>query len=347
MPVGRRNAQVKVRGFRIEPTAVEQAILQIDGVRQAAVLLREVASGERLLVGYVVSILEVDAIRTHLRATLPSYMIPDGFIPLDALPLTANGKLDRAALPAFTPSQRSLRAPTTPLEQRLVAIWEQTLNRTGISIDDDFFAIGGNSLNAAQIAAIIKRKMRVSLRVIALFHAPTIAQLARTIDDQRANVPEPLVVLLRQGTDASRPPLFLLHGVGGEILNYAPLARHLHAELTVYDSTGAVVASNSDGAWDGRNARLSYDFGPGTYKVRVGATTGSGEYVVNLRDRLGDQAGNSVRNGPPQAPAAVAHPPESAAPRVWPLNFCSSGPQRRRRLWNADAVRILKRAAFA
>ncbi|MDZ4770850.1 MAG: amino acid adenylation domain-containing protein [Chloroflexota bacterium] len=236
--LGRRDAQVKVRGFRIEPTAVEQAILQIDGVRQAAVLLREVASGERLLVGYVVSILEVDAIRTHLRATLPSYMIPDGFIPLDALPLTANGKLDRAALPAFTPSQRSLRAPTTPLEQRLVAIWEQTLNRTGISIDDDFFAIGGNSLNAAQIAAIIKRKMRVSLRVIALFHAPTIAQLARTIDDQRANVPEPLVVLLRQGTDASRPPLFLLHGVGGEILNYAPLARHLHAELTVYGIQG-------------------------------------------------------------------------------------------------------------
>ena len=232
--LGRKDFQIKVRGFRIEPDEIEQAILRMTGVKEAVVVAHEAIQGERQLVAYVVGSATIDSISTYLRGLLPHHMIPGMFVAMDALPLTVNGKLNRAALPV--PEQRldAYAGPKTDRETELTTIWEGILKQDGIGIHDDFFAIGGDSLKAAQITAAIERQLNISMRVIALFHAPTIAQLAVYISAGQPESPESIVVLLQKGDDPLRPPLFMIHGVGGEVLNYVPLAQRLASKPSVY-----------------------------------------------------------------------------------------------------------------
>ena len=232
--LGRKDFQIKVWGFRIEPDEIEQAILRMTGVKEAVVVAHEAIQGERQLVAYVVGSATIDSISTYLRGLLPHHMIPGMFVAMDALPLTVNGKLNRAALPV--PEQRldAYAGPKTDRETELTTIWEGILKQDGIGIHDDFFAIGGDSLKAAQITAAIERQLNISMRVIALFHAPTIAQLAVYISAGQPESPESIVVLLQKGDDPLRPPLFMIHGVGGEVLNYVPLAQRLASKPSVY-----------------------------------------------------------------------------------------------------------------
>ena len=236
--LGRRDRQVKVRGFRIELEEIEDALRQCAPVRDAAVVTRHDASGGNSLIGYLVprqgASIDPAAIRLALGDRLPAYMVPSSFVDLAALPLTPNGKLDRAALPipSEVPVQQTAVEPRTLLETQLLAIWERLLGRTGISVTGNFFELGGHSLLAVRLFAQIEQAFGVRLPVSTLFAAPDVAQLAERLEQTGFGSPWSSLVAIRP--EGSQPPLFLVPGVGGNVICYGDLARHLRPDQPLY-----------------------------------------------------------------------------------------------------------------
>ncbi|HYR09510.1 MAG TPA: phosphopantetheine-binding protein, partial [Longimicrobium sp.] len=181
---GRLDDQVKVRGFRIEPGEIEAALRRA-GVRDCVVVAREDAPGEARLVAYVVGDADVEALRGELRRILPDYMVPAALVPLDRLPRTPGGKVDRRALPAPEPAVDAGRyqAPRTPVEEVLAGIWADVLALERVGVRDDFFALGGHSLLAAKVVSRIRGALDTDIGVVALFENPTIDGLARFLVD--------------------------------------------------------------------------------------------------------------------------------------------------------------------
>jgi len=186
--LGRLDHQVKVRGFRIELGEIEAALSNHFSVREAAVVVREDAPGERRLVGYVVpqpgDEMDVPSLLEALRRSLPEYMVPAALVVLKELPLTSNGKVNRAALPAperqGDAGSRQLRGPRNPTEEALAAVWAQVLRRPQVGIDDNFFELGGDSILAIQAVAGA-RKMGLDITPRQLFEHKTISALAAVV----------------------------------------------------------------------------------------------------------------------------------------------------------------------
>lgn len=193
---GRRDQQVKLRGFRIELGEVEGALSEHPSIRECAVVAREIAEDTKLIGYFVSKGSEIDAseLREFLSQRLPEYAVPSMFIALDALPLSANGKINRLALPEPETSRANVSAnfaaPQDGLESQLAAIWSDVLRVKQIGRDDNFFELGGHSLLAAQIAARIRRELRIEAPISSLFECPTVALLAEFI---RTAEPERLV----------------------------------------------------------------------------------------------------------------------------------------------------------
>ncbi len=183
--LGRIDDQVKIRGFRIELGEVTAQLLSHPGVTDAAVVVQGDASDKRL-VAYVVprpgQALAAHDLQHALSQQLPEYMLPSFIVFLDRLPLTINGKLDRAALPAPLARTAALRAPETRVECVLARLFSDALGVAEVGLDDNFFALGGHSLNATQILWAIERELGVSLPFRALFQASTLADLAREVE---------------------------------------------------------------------------------------------------------------------------------------------------------------------
>ena len=187
--LGRLDQQVKLRGFRIEPGEVEAALARHPDVREAAVVIREEPSGDKRLVAYFVPRWDpapsTGELRSLLGANLPEYMIPSTFVPLEALPLTPSGKLDRRALPSPDRIRPELEsgfvAPRSPVEVLLATIWIGLLGVEPVGIHDNFFALGGHSLLATQVMSRIRALLQVELPLRTIFEVPTIAGLAATL----------------------------------------------------------------------------------------------------------------------------------------------------------------------
>ena len=236
--LGRIDHQVKVRGFRIELGEIESVLSSHPAVRQCIVTARTNEDGVRL-VAYVVS--ETDEqqvngqLRQHLLHQLPDYMVPSDFVFLEALPLTPNGKVNRQALPA--PGQSARRrnafvAPRDTLELKLAKIWEEVLKIQPVGVTDDFFELGGHSLLAVQLFALVESRLGKGIPLTTLFKRATVEQLANLLRRNDESVTWSPFVEIQKGD--SRRPLFLIHPVGGSVLSYLELARHIGAEQPVY-----------------------------------------------------------------------------------------------------------------
>jgi acyl carrier protein len=185
---GRIDAQIKIRGFRVELEEIETVLRQHPDVREVVVISRGEKAAEKQLVAYVVPVQQVPTVSElngFLRQKLPEYMVPSAFMFLDTLPLTANGKIDRRHLPVpdqNRPEQESsFVAPRTPVEELLAQIWAEVLKLDQVGIHDNFFELGGHSLSLTQVASRIQRDFLVSLPLRILFDAPTIADQSAAI----------------------------------------------------------------------------------------------------------------------------------------------------------------------
>ncbi|MFE7430523.1 amino acid adenylation domain-containing protein, partial [Streptomyces sp. NPDC057545] len=189
---GRADEQTKIRGFRIEPGEIEAALRKHPAVSRAVVVARQDHGAAPQLVAYTVlhdgHAFVPAELRAHLKALVPAYMVPAAFVALDALPLNANGKVDRRALPAPDPDAvqtgTEYVAPRTPGEETVAAIWQEVLGLERIGAEDDFFALGGNSILTLQVTARIRTRFGVSLTVRAVHDAPTVAALADAVEER-------------------------------------------------------------------------------------------------------------------------------------------------------------------
>jgi enterobactin synthetase component F len=234
--LGRSDQQVKMRGQRIELGDIEAALSASVMVCQVRVVAREDRAGDRRLVAYLVPAPGYDAtlLRAHATARLPEVMVPSAFVALDALPVNASGKLDRAALPAPGYTAAAGRPPATGAERRVAALFAETLGVQAVSAEDDFFALGGHSLLAVELMLRVREAWGWDPGLGALFERPSVAGLATLLEDIGVNDNGlgPLV-RLRQGDDAL-PPLFVVHPAGGISWCYGGLARALSPRRTVY-----------------------------------------------------------------------------------------------------------------
>jgi hypothetical protein len=205
--LGRIDDQVKLRGFRIEPGEIEHQIRQHADVADALVVVREDTPGDPRLVAYLVAEQAPDLVelRAALERTLPAYMAPSAFVVLEALPLTANGKVDRRALPAPGEARSAAApaavAPRTPTERRLAAIWSDVLGIAHVGVHDGFFSdLGGHSLLAIRMSSRVRAELEYELALRDIFEQPTVAGLAGIIDARQtmATAPESRPVLRRQ-----------------------------------------------------------------------------------------------------------------------------------------------------
>ncbi len=178
--LGRLDAQVKIRGFRVEPGEIEAVLRRHPDVADCAVVPREDAPGELRMVAYVAGGADPDALRAHLRAALPEYMVPAVFVPVARIPLTPNGKLDVRAL--AVPVQGHAHAPSAPpregLEAQVAAIWCEVLGVERVGREDGFFDIGGHSLLLARVHARLRESLGRDIAIVELFRHPTVAALA-------------------------------------------------------------------------------------------------------------------------------------------------------------------------
>ncbi|AUY52497.1 non-ribosomal peptide synthetase, partial [Streptomyces sp. CB01881] len=184
--VGRADRQVKLRGVRIEPAEIEAVLNGHPEVRGAAVTVRAGASGDGMLVAYLVPAAEPAGLREYCAERLPANLVPAAFVTLDELPLTPNGKVDETRLPdPPRVAPQAGRAPATPTEEVIAGIWQQVLGVARVGVTDDFFGLGGHSLLAAQIHNRLGKVFRIELPLRVLFEKPTISELAAEVDARR------------------------------------------------------------------------------------------------------------------------------------------------------------------
>jgi amino acid adenylation domain-containing protein len=253
--LGRVDFQVKIRGFRIELGEIESVLMEHEAVRQAVVVARKDASGEDQLFAYYVPDStdkppSIDQLRSHLRSKLADYMVPAFFSPLDAIPMTPNGKVDRKALPDVSVETQPLggiQPPRTPTEKTLAAIWKKCLGIREVDIHANFFDLGGHSLLAVTVFQEIERYFHIRLPLGLLMRSPTIAELGEQIDQQQQGVEQPWPSLLPlNDVSDSKPKIYLVHGAGGDVLLYQKLVNQLGDEYSIFGLQSQGIADESE-----------------------------------------------------------------------------------------------------
>ncbi|MGH3854044.1 MAG: amino acid adenylation domain-containing protein, partial [Pseudonocardiaceae bacterium] len=228
---GRADHQVLVRGFRVEPAEIEAVLLSDPDVVQAAVVARD----DRMLVGYVVlaagALSGPEELRKHVASALPAHLVPSAVVVLDGFPVSPNGKLDRAALPAPTFTVGDDRARTPP-EEVLRGLFAEVLGVPSVGVRDDFFALGGHSMLAATLISRVREVFGVELGLRTLFAASTVAELAAALDEASPGSDFAVLLPIRAGGDG--PPLFCVHPASGLGWSFAGLTQHIDPAHPIY-----------------------------------------------------------------------------------------------------------------
>jgi amino acid adenylation domain-containing protein len=279
--VGRVDGQVKVRGFRVEPGEVEAVCRRHPAVGDVAVVMQKRTATDARLVAYAVRSAGATAtgaeVRQFVEQLLPAHLVPSEIVWVEALPLTTNGKVDRVALAgrprAVTIESAAsdvLELPESTIVRRLIFIWRELLQLEAVGVDDDFFAIGGHSLLAVRMVSSIHEAFGRSLPFSVLLQHRTIAKLAMLLEsptpsDARTSS---LVPLKRSG---SRPPLFLLPGIGSEVWTFLEMTKELDDDQPIY---GVLPADSV-----GQHARTIDEMARG-YAAEIEATYPDGPYIL-------------------------------------------------------------------
>jgi amino acid adenylation domain-containing protein len=249
--LGRLDEQVKVRGYRIELGEIESVLRECEGVKEAVVVVED-ADAEKRLIGYVVAEtgvdLRVEQMRAQLREQLPEYMVPAVFMELEALPLTVNGKVDRRALPALGIAKHerttAFTAPRNTLEIALAKVWEELLGVSPIGITDNFFDLGGSSILAVRMVALVEKQFGREVSLNTLFKGATIEYLAEVLSQKDGPQPwSPLVPIQPLG---SKAPFFCVHAIGGQVLGFYQLGRYLSQDQPFYGIQAAPLMQVED-----------------------------------------------------------------------------------------------------
>ena len=237
--LGRVDDQLKIRGYRIEPGEVQAALAEHQGVKEALVIARKQQTGDQQLMGYYTieeaplgSAPRQEDLERQLRSRLPEYMVPSRLIELDHFPLTANGKIDRVALPDPGTRSEVTAPPRDGLEMELVLLWEHLLEVHPIGVTDDFFALGGHSLLALRLVAKLEEKFGGNLPLAALLASPTVAGLADFLRNEQEPATDPTLVAMQSEGDL--PPFFCVPGAGGNVIYLHQLARRLGRNQPFY-----------------------------------------------------------------------------------------------------------------
>jgi amino acid adenylation domain-containing protein len=238
--LGRMDDQVKIRGYRIELGEIEAVLRQHEGIREAAVQVREDVPGDKRLVAYVANEAGVDVtvggLRIFMKQRLPEYMVPSMYVTLEAMPLTASGKVNRKALPApegIRPEgEAGYAAPRTSVEEAMAGIWAELLGLERVGIHDNFFELGGHSLLAVRLCSRIAERFGEKLPLSTFFRGPTVESVAKTLKQvTKAGNVSALVEIRHTGSGI---PLYVLHDLGGETLLANKLADYLGIDLSIF-----------------------------------------------------------------------------------------------------------------
>jgi amino acid adenylation domain-containing protein len=235
--IGRKDDQVKIRGFRVELGEIETVLNQSGLVSRAIVLAKNNREGIKRLIGYVVvnGTLKQEAIIAHLKSKLPEYMIPALWVQLDKLPLTSNGKIDKKSLPDIETIEKikdRYAEPTNELEKTFIKIWREVLKLDQLGIHDNFFEVGGHSLNAVQIITKIENQTGQKLPLAIFFKYPTIEQQVSSILKSEADTVWKALVPIK--ASGNKMPLYIVHGDGLNVLNFSDLAKYIHKEQPIF-----------------------------------------------------------------------------------------------------------------
>jgi amino acid adenylation domain-containing protein len=235
--IGRVDDQVKIRGFRVELGEIELCMERYPGIVQAVVAAAEEGIYGKELTAWFTSAggVEIEALRGHMAATLPEYMIPSDFVAMERFPLTKNGKVDRRALPK--PEREAERGvpPEGETEQRLMELWERVLERPIPGTASDFFELGGHSLKVALLVSIVRQEMGVDLPLMAVFETPTIWDLARVlISAAKFGIAGADEAMVRLNTAGAPVNVFAFPPGRGDALGYSGLARALDGSATLF-----------------------------------------------------------------------------------------------------------------
>jgi amino acid adenylation domain-containing protein len=286
--LGRNDFQVKIRGFRMELGEIEARLREHPAVRQAVVLAREDAPGKKRLVAYVVGEAAAEALKAHLEARLPGYMVPGAYVRLEALPLTSNGKLDRGALPVPDGASYARRGPEPPrtmAEQVLASIWAELLEVQRVDRRDHFFDLGGHSLLAVRMVARVRETLNPEATVDEVFAHPTLYELAARLQGGGEWFGTTRAIPIRE--TGSERPLFVAHDAVGIVFYGQILRPHLDAEIPVYALPGPLNDTDELASLDDlvtRLVRMMTEVQPeGPYRVSGWSAGGLFAYAVAER----------------------------------------------------------------
>ncbi|MGY3052015.1 amino acid adenylation domain-containing protein [Pedobacter sp. UYEF25] len=241
--LGRLDHQIKIRGFRIEIEEIEKNLTALENIDDALLVVHTDSLGNERLVAYVINNIKIsgselkeciESWEKTLVQNLPDYMMPQAYHPIDFFPLTPNGKIDKEALPEpiFKSDLTIYEAPETDIENKLTEIWIKYLGFENIGVNDDFFDLGGHSIIAVQIMTQIEVEFKERLPISTFFQHPTIKKIAQLFGKDHPHWNWKTLVKIKDGT--GKNPLYLIHGIGLNVLIFNNLANNLNSDQRVY-----------------------------------------------------------------------------------------------------------------